>query len=54
MYQGMNVEHNEQYLYACVEIKKIIFFIEKKMAFSFSNIIFIFILIFFKKFIHNW
>lgn len=51
----MNVELNEQYLYACVEIKKkLYFFIEKKMAFSFSNIIFIFILIFFLKFIHNW
>lgn len=26
----MNVERNEQYLYACVEIKKIIFFYWKK------------------------
>lgn len=26
----MNVELNEQYLYACVEIKKIIFFLLKK------------------------
>lgn len=50
----MNVERNEQYLYACVEIKKIIFFYFKKMAFSFSNIIFIFILIFFLKKIYTY
>lgn len=39
MYQGMNVDLNEQYLYACVEIKKnYIFLLKKKWHFLLATL----------------